>query len=193
MIESSDPYLYPGIGVLRNLRGLRDAATFAEFEAGATVQRILELGINPPRGDFDVRHLKAIHGHIFQDVFDWAGQFRTVNISKGGHLFGAAAFLEAALHSTFDRLRKEDYLKGADPQRLAIRAGYYLGEINAAHPFRDGNGRAQREFIRALALQAGFIIDWARVTRDESNAASRKSATTGDSSGLVEVVRKSLR
>jgi cell filamentation protein len=72
---------------------------------------------------------------------------------------------------------------------FASRAGYYLGEINAAHPFREGNGRAQREFIRELGSNAGFEIDWGRVTQQQMVAASRESFATGDSAGLAALIR----
>lgn len=74
------------------------------------------------------------------------------------------------------KLGAERHLKGADLQKLAERTGFFVGEINAMHPFRDGNGRAQREFIRELALQAGFVIDWSRVTREQMMAASLESS-----------------
>src|SRR5438270_8973437 len=96
-LESSDPYLYPGTTVLKNLRGLTDPRELDSFEARSTHRRLAELIEAPPSGKFDTAHLKAIHRYIFQDVFDWAGQLRTVDISKGGHLFGRAAFLETAL------------------------------------------------------------------------------------------------
>ena len=90
--ESSDPYLYPGTTVLKNHRGLTDPQELAAFEARDTHRRLTELLEASLFGRFDSAHLKAIHRHIFQDVFEWAGQFRTVDISKGGHLFGRAAF-----------------------------------------------------------------------------------------------------
>ena len=74
------------------------------------------------RGSFDTPHLKAIHRYIFQDVYEWAGQFRTVNISKGGHLFGVAPFLEPALRQTFEKLAAENYLAGLDAGKFAARA-----------------------------------------------------------------------
>ena len=137
MPESLDPYTYPGTDVLRNIPDIRDPQRLAAFEANATTARLVELDAVPLKGKFDVAHLRAIHRHIFQDVYSWAGEFRTVNISKGGHLFGAAAFGEQALHNVLRRLPGEHYLRGFDPQAFARRAGFYMGEINAIHPFRE--------------------------------------------------------
>jgi cell filamentation protein len=193
MTESTDPYLYPGTFVLlKNLRDIRNHDGLAEFEAESTSRRIIELARAPLQGDFDSLHLRAIHRYLFQDVFDWAGQFRVVNISKDGHLFGAAAFIEPALIDVLQRLPGERYLRGMDRESFLQRAAFYLGEINAIHPFREGNGRTQREFIRSLGLQAGFPIDWSRISREEMIAASRSSFQTGDSSGLASLLRAIL-
>jgi cell filamentation protein len=124
MPENSDPYLYPGTDVLRNLANLRDPVTSAAFEANATASRLIELAAAGVSGGFDVPHLKAIHRHLFQDVYSWAGDFRTVNISKGGHLFGAASFLEAALTGVLSKLAREGDLLGlAGGQRGAGKGG----------------------------------------------------------------------
>jgi cell filamentation protein len=187
--ESSDPYLYAGTTVLKNLRGLTDARDLAAFEARTTHRRLAELIEAPLSGTFDAAHLKAIHRYIFQDVFEWAGQFRTVDISKGGHLFGRAAFLEAALQQTFEKLASETYLVGLGADKFADRAAYYLGELNAAHPFREGNGRTQREFIRELGLRAGHYIDWRRTTPEEMIEASRLSHVTGNASLFAKLIR----
>ena len=104
MPDSSDPYTYPGTDVLRNLLDIRDLQQLAAFEANATTARLIELDAAPIEGRFDIAHLQAIHRHIFQDVYPWAGEFRTVNISKGGHLFGVAAFIEPALQGVLRKL-----------------------------------------------------------------------------------------
>jgi cell filamentation protein len=184
--ESSDPYLYPGTTVLRNLRGLTDPRDLETFEGRSTHRRLAELIENPLYGRFDIPHLKAIHRYIFQDVFEWAGQFRTVDISKGGHLFGRAAFLESALELTFRKLAEENYVRDLGADKFAEKAAYYLGELNAAHPFREGNGRTQCEFIRELGLQAAHYIDWRVTTAEEMIEASRLSHVTGDASLFAE-------
>ena len=122
MTENSDPYLYPGTSVLKNLRGLTDPKLLERFEARQTHRRIAELIDKPVAGRFDVAHLKAIHRHIFQDVYEWAGEFRTVNMSKGGHLFGLATFLEPALQQILAKLAAEKHLVGLDIENFVDRA-----------------------------------------------------------------------
>jgi cell filamentation protein len=189
MPESLDPYLYPGTDVLRNLPGLHDLEQLAAFEANVCSARLIQLGVDPMKGKFDVTHLKSIHRFIFQDVFSWAGQFRTVNISKDGQLFGLPRFLEPALSVVFNKLAAEEHLAGLDREAFAERAGYYLGEVNAVHPFREGNGRAQREFFRELALGSGHRILWSRITSQQiMTEASIQSFRYGRSQGLADLI-----
>jgi cell filamentation protein len=157
MPESSDPYTYPGTDVLRNLLDIHNPGQLAAFEANATAARLIELDAAPLAGGFDVTHLKAIHRYIFQDVYPWAGEFRTVNISKGGHLFGAVAFVEPALHELLRKLPGEQYLERLAPQKFSTRAGYYIGELNAIHQERvqddsPGLGFASLRSVRAPQL-----------------------------------------
>jgi cell filamentation protein len=193
MTGNSDPYLYPGTNVFKNLRGLTDPELLERFEARRTHQRIAESIDNPVAGRFDVAHLKEIHRYIFQDVYEWAGEFRTVNISKGGHLFGLAAFLEPAVQQILEKLAAEHYLAGLDAATFAGRAAWFHGELNAAHPFREGNGRTQREFIREAGLHAGHYIDWRATTPEEMTEASRLSHVSGDTSLFARLLRVSIR
>ena len=192
MREIADPYAYPDSRVLRNLPDIRDRADLEVFEADTTIQRMAELHASPVGGRFDSAHLQAIHKHIFQDVYDWAGEFRTVDLSKDGHLFARPPYLEPVLQGLFQQLAAEDCLRSTTAGHFAVRGGFYLTETNAVHPFREGNGRAQREFLRELAVQAGFTVDWRRVTQEEMSAASRASFTTGDSAHLTAIVRSCL-
>lgn len=187
-----DPYVYPGTNLLKNLRDFRDAGVLSEFEAEATVRRLRQLEHKPHSGVFDSSHLQAIHHHIFQDVYEWAGSFRTVSISKSGDPFAFPQHISSNLDKACENLEREGHLAGSDLERLANRGAYYLGEINAIHPFREGNGRAQREFIRELALLSGLIIDWRQVSQEEMIEASRRSLRI-DNTQLEQVLRKALR
>jgi cell filamentation protein len=186
-----DPYVYPETDVLRNLRGIRDAGQLDRFEAIATTRRIVELEHEPIQGRFDARHFRAIHRHIFQDVYEWAGEFRTVSISKSGDPFAFPQHIVSNLDRICEELQRERHLAGSDVERFARRGAYYLGEINAIHPFRDGNGRTQREFIRELGLRNGFIINWMQISREEMIEASLRSLRI-DNTELERVFRRAL-
>ncbi len=136
-----DPYVYPGTSVLRNLRDIRDSRLLSEFEAEATARRLRQLAYKPLKGAFDAQHLQALHRHIFQDVFEWAGEFRTVNIFKSGDPFAFHQHIGSCLDTLCAELKRQGHLSGCNVERFATRAAYYFGEINAIHPFREGNGR----------------------------------------------------
>lgn len=179
--------------VLRNRLGITDAEQLEQYIARLSYIRVLELEDSPVPGRFDIPHLRAIHKYIFQDIFPWAGDFREVRTSRSDSFgFPPPQFMVPSLEGIFAALRSERHLKGLAADAFALRAAHYLGEINAVHPFREGNGRAQREFIRTLALHAGHRLTWAGLTPDENNEASRLSYAKGDSSGLVAMIRKRL-
>ncbi len=176
--------------VLRNKLGITDAAQLEPHIARLSFQRVLELEDKPIPGRFDIPHLRTIHRHIFQDVFPWAGDFREVMTARTGSFgFPPPQYLIPSLETLFAALKAENYLKALAPDAFAPRAAHYLGEINAIHPFREGNGRSQREFIRSLALHAGHPLTWANLTPEENNEASRISFATGDNTLLAAIIR----
>jgi cell filamentation protein len=147
----------------------------------------------PQRGAFDAGHVQAIHRYLFQDVYAWAGQFRTVSISRNGQfLYAFPQQIGPSLSNIAAGLRTERHLAGLDRDSFCRRAGHYMGELNAIHPFRDGNGRTQREFIRQLSARNGYVLDWSHTSRDQVYEASRVSFQTGDNSGMVEIVRAAI-
>ena len=191
--ESMDPYTYPGSNVLKNLRDIQDAEQLGKFEMDMTTVRVQELKHNRKPGKFDTSHLQSIHKHIFQDVYPWAGKFRSVDLARSGQFYFAfAAQIVPALENMFGELRKEQHLGDLDTAQFCKRAAFYIGELNAIHPFRDGNGRTQREFIRQLALRNRFHIHWSRITRDQMYDASHRSFLRGDNTGFEEVLLSAL-
>ena len=166
-------YCYPpDYKVLKNKLNLKDAALLERAERRLVLQRSLS---NVPIGDFDLPHLKAIHHHLFQDIFDWAGELRTLEISKGGTQFQPMRFITTGIADVHGRIVDHKYLKGLTPSEFASLAGELIGDINHAHPFREGNGRTQIIYLKQLAGQAGQVFDPLRIDRDEWMAASRES------------------
>ncbi len=167
-------YCYADSDVLMNKLGIRDMEQLQLMEKRLTMLRILELLERPVQGEFDLKHLQAIHRYIFQDIYEWAGKIRTVDIAKG-NMFCNVKFIQSQADEIFEKLKEEIYLQDLDEKELPIRLAYYFSEINALHPFREGNGRCQREFIRLLALRAGYAINFAKVSREEMQKASEDS------------------
>jgi cell filamentation protein len=161
--DAVDDYVYPGTTVLRNKADIQDQAALDAFEADATAVRMLELLDQPIAGRFDFEHLCAIHRHLFQDVYAWAGDIRTVDISRDTSRFANAALIQSYLGGVLSKLPAERGLRGLPPEAFVARLAHYMGEINATHPFREGNGRTQRVFCGLLAEQAGYFIDFESV------------------------------
>lgn len=161
--DAVDDYVYPGTDVLRNKAGIRDQQALDAFEADATAVRMLELWEQPIAGCFDFSHLCGIHRHLFQDVYEWAGEIRTVDISRDSSRFANASRIESYLGGELSKLPGENWLRGLPPDPFVARLAHYMGEINATHPFREGNGRTQRAFCALLAEQAGYFIDFESV------------------------------
>jgi cell filamentation protein len=183
----SDPYAYPGTNVLRNRLNLRDASELERQEAILTAARLMELAESPLPGSYDLAHLRAMHGHIFDDIYPWAGEIRTVAIAKQDEMFALPQHIEPYLSGVLDQLPSENNLAGLDRDPFLDRLSHYLSEINATHPFREGNGRTQRAFIGQLAEQAGHPISWERVDRERNIEASR-AAHRGDSGPLRDLL-----
>ncbi|SFJ51894.1 Fic/DOC family protein [Thermoflavimicrobium dichotomicum] len=183
-------YCYPGTSVLINLANIKEPHQLALFEVKVTGVRIAELYERPIYGQFDLEHLKQIHRYIFQDVYPFAGKIREENITKGFFTFAQAPYIEPCAQHLFMELAREKYLTRYPVEEFAKRAAYYLAEINVLHPFPEGNGRAYREFIRCLALHAGYELDWSRVDRQKVLNASIQSVT--DSTDLAHVVCDSI-
>lgn len=188
-----DPYVYPGTNVLRNLRDIRDPEQLSKAEGIATARRIAELQRDPEPGKFDSSHLQSIHRYIFQDIYAWAGEVRKVNISRSGQFpFAFPEQIIPSLNKLSDDLAKERHLANTNLPNFCTRAAHYMGELNAIHPFREGNGRTQREFIRQLAARNGYSLDWSRVSRDQMAEASKDSFQRGDNAGLEKVLNAAL-
>ena len=179
MSQSGARYEYPN-GVLRNRLAIQDAYQLASIEAALTGLRVAELDQAGLPGRFDLTHLQAIHHFIFQDVYEWAGEIRTVDIGKGPGQFAHVAFLVPSATKMFEKLAQEQYLHGLPISRFVERAAYYFGEVNALHPFREGNGRAQRMFFFFLAQRCSFFLDWPLITQQEMIDASSASLLRGD-------------
>lgn len=192
--EFADPYVYPGTDVLRNKPGLRDSEALRRFEYEQTASRASELQGTPVPGKFDLQHLKAIHKHLFQDVYAWAGEVRTVNISKGGDSFASPAFIESYTGQLAADLAKEHHLKGLDKPQFVERLAHHFSEFNAVHPFREGNGRATREFFAQLSKEAGYELDQTRI-RNDAGQWNRASAAAfkGDPQPLKQILEHVVR
>lgn len=153
----ADEYCYPGTTVLKNKLDLRNAEELAAFEAEVSDARADE---ELPAGDLDYEHFRSIHRHLFQDVYEWAGEPRTVRISKGGSMFCFPENIEDEATRLFAALKRDGSLQGLVSRAFAIKSAHFLAELNAIHAFREGNGRAQLSLFLLLGHQAGHSLSF---------------------------------
>jgi cell filamentation protein len=181
----SDPYVYPGTAVLRNKEDIRDRHDLEGFERMATASRMETL---PDDISISMEGYREIHRYIFQDVYDWAGQSRTVAIAKSNDLFCLVPYIDRELARRFEAIQAESCLRGLSAQEFAARAADHICELNAIHPFREGNGRTLRAFLAVLGRQAGHEVDMRRIDPRTWIEASRESFRTGDSKPMRDVI-----
>ena len=165
--DADDVYCIPGTAVLKNKAGITDQDQLDEYEGDFTAIRLLELTQYPVEGSFDLAHLCKIHQYLFQDVYDWAGEVRTVDIIRGESRFCNVRHIQSYSNTVFCALAAEKYLVNLEPKVFAHRLAHYLSEINAIHPFREGNGRVQRLFISQLAEHANYSLDYSALDQAE--------------------------
>jgi len=182
----ADPYCYPNSIVLKNIPDLRDQAALDAFEAISTAQRSDEP---LPAGRLSVRHYRAIHHHLFQDVYPWAGRFRTVRLGKGGSMFCYPEHIAREMKALFAGLKRGRFLQGLSAEEFSTRAAGFLATLNAIHPFREGNGRAQTTFLALLAHRAGHPLTMDALD-PEAFLAAMIASFRGDASALrSEILR----
>jgi len=157
-IDPDHAYTDPQTGVLRNLADITDPNDLLFFESAAVIKRAKELELRPMTVH-DAKTLLEIHRYLFQDVYHWAGQKRTVEISKQDKQFFLTAYFNNGFAYIDTLIAEYRKIARTDKPKLAEQLANLLDNINHLHPFREGNGRTQREFIRLLALEKGYTLN----------------------------------
>lgn len=165
-LDSLQEGCYPGTSVLINKLDIRDEQVLAQVEADITKLRISQWELNPLADTFDFNHYKAIHAHLFSDLYDWAGRIRTVDLSKKGTRFCSAAEIENRADLIFTRLYQLNFLKSMEYGVFVEELTDFYCSTNELHPFREGNGRTQRQFLSQLTANAGYALNFSDMDGD---------------------------
>lgn len=160
-------YCYRNTNVLRNHFGLRDSAQLRLIEAEISAARQIEMLEQPVAGRFTLSHLCRIHRKLLGDIYPFAGNLRHEDIAKGETRFLDHRQIKDKLQRLLNELKCEKYLDDLDKETFVKRSAYYMAELNYIHPFREGNGRTIREFMRLLFLRQGYRVEWNAVSVDE--------------------------
>lgn len=159
------------------LRNLVDASTYQELRVRedefAAIRSQTLRGAGIP-ATYDLEGLRDIHRHLFQDVYAWAGDVRTVNIMKG-EPFAPPETIEPMMAAVGQAMRESDNLRAVNEKTLPAALADVYNTVNTAHPFREGNGRTQRIFVSAVAAESGHRLDWTKVHGEQNNSASEKA------------------
>ncbi|MDV7198425.1 Fic family protein [Rhodococcus kroppenstedtii] len=194
--ENDDPqqnwegYFLGGSSILRNLVGAVTQEELTDAEVDLSEYRLLELRENPgimAVRSYDLRHIRAIHKQLFQDVYEWAGEVRTVGLKKGGVSFCPPGNIDQAMRHVTDEILQSGHLRNVAPSELTAKIAYLYDYVNYAHPFREGNGRSTREFFDQLLAEGGLGLDWERVDSEELHAACHEAREVGNLNGLTEI------
>src|SRR6266404_5199719 len=163
--KESDPYQYPDSSVLKNLPDIRNATVLEVFEQRATTLRLDEMMAAIAVAPVNLALWQTIHRILFQDVYEWAGNIRKVQLAKGNTVFAMPEHIEAESERVFDVLGREE-LAALTQAQIAAKLAYYFGELNVLHPFREGNGRTQKLLFDEISRRVGYRIDWTTMGGD---------------------------
>lgn len=193
-MTQDDSYTYPGSGgVLVNRLGIRDPHRLdaALNDYASTGWAVLRRSRPPEPPGFD--YLRAIHREMFGSLLEWAGEIRTTDVHATGTgiVYARPEYIGEAVRTLFDRLEREDFLRGLDLRTFADRLADRWGELSAIHPFRDGNTRSQSAYVSAIAMRAGHALDWTRVDVTKLRSL-RLAAITGNHEPLAAYLRDRL-
>lgn len=197
-MRSWENYFIPGTSVLENKLGLTTNEALERAESRLVLVRLLQFFNAPIEGGFDYAHMKAIHFHLFQDVYDWAGEERSAPtgafMTKDGFAYyPAGPELGRAANKQYDLIREANYLRGLPREEFVVELAERWGELNVVHSFREGNTRSQCLFCWLLTCEAGFKFDVSALFKHATaieafNAARRHSQSTGSNSPLAETL-----
>lgn len=176
MYESKNSvYCYKGTNVLVNKMNIKDPIALKNYETSVIGLKLMALSKRGITGKFDVSHFVSIHKFLFEDIYPFAGLFRTENIAKDYFQFAEWEYIESELTRLLSELKSENFLANLTKEKFAERLAYYWAELNVLHPFREGNGRTTREFLRQLSLKNGYVLNLHKVSPQKLLNASIKS------------------
>lgn len=179
-----DPYCYPGTNILINRLNIRDQSALDAYEAEMSAERAMEpLSAGPLTSDYYL----TLHHHLFQDVYEWAGKIRSIRISKGDSAFCYPEYIEHELAKLFEGLAADNELLGLDQRQFAKKSAAFIAELNAIHPFREGNGRTQLSFLVALSERAGHPLNLDQLD-PEAILSATVASFSGDSRQLAGII-----
>ena len=175
-VDSIPDNCYEGTTCLINKLDIRDEDKLNFVESQITIHKTAELANIKNFGELDFSHYKAIHKYLFNELYTWAGEIRTVNISKKGTNFIDAIEIESVADACFKRLKDKNYFQNQPFNDFIDDIVDFYCTTNMLHPFREGNGRTQRVFITQLIQFNSYSINFDKIDTDELMMATIQAA-----------------
>ncbi len=183
-------YCYPDTNVLKNKLNIRDIGLLKEAEEEITAVKQLELLQNPMNGNFSKTHFLKIHQFIFGDIYAFAGKIRKEQISKADTMFYPPDLIDEKLNKIFAKIKTDAMAREQTEEKVFHNLAYVMSELNIVHPFREGNGRTIREFIRLMAKKCGYRLNWGLADKNDILEASILSVD--DYRILIDLLKKTV-
>lgn len=170
-------YCYPESSVLINKYDIQDQKTLDKIERNVTALMLVKLQTKPlpsPKELFSVNYFIDLHRQVFEHLYPFAGKIRSENITKGNTPFCRPEFIYKYLNMLFDKIF-DDIKKIKSKEDIIVFLSYYYSELNVVHPFREGNGRIMREYLRQVVvfinknLGFDYELDFSNVTEEDKN------------------------
>lgn len=184
-------YLYPGTEVFKNKLDIRDSKLLEQAELFYIMERMRQP-LSKAAQELSYNGFLALHRHLFQDIYTWAGKQRDYTTGRGPAPFAPPEHIKTWMEDQFEKLKKENYLRGLSRKLFAEKIAPIVNEINAAHPFIEGNGRTQRLWLRIVAEQAGHNLSLKNEDRDSWYDASRIGFEQVNHKPMIELIKKCL-
>jgi cell filamentation protein len=188
-----DPYYDYKNKLLKNLLGIDSYNQLRKVEAEIVHAKQLQLGVGNVKRTNNFNELLQIHKFLFDEIYDWAGKIRTVDIFKNhqdAKYFLIVSRIPTAAKYVFNELKDANFLQNLSKKDFVEKLAYFYDQLNFIHPFREGNGRAQRVFWDRVAHDAGYFLDWSRVADGQNDTACRLAAETQDLTLLIKMFDK---
>jgi len=184
-LNSATEDCYPNTTVLINKLNIQDEKTLEDFETYIFLLKATILEKTEISSNFDFNHYKSINKFLFEDLYEWAGEIRTINLSKKGTIFCQVDKIEDCAERIFERLKEMNYFKELPYDEYINEIVDFYCSTNNLHPFREGNGRTQRVFLTQLVKYAGHTINFSKTDPDLFMIATIQSAN-----GITDLLTK---
>ncbi|MGL1891625.1 MAG: Fic family protein [Spirochaetaceae bacterium] len=184
-----DPYCYKNTDVLINKLDIKSNKILEKIEEEITILAADEIEFLAP--PYNLEYWINIHKSLFEDLYSWAGEFRSLNITKGSTVFCNPLYIDNELIRIFNNLECNNYFMSLSYTELIPQLAELYIELNVIHPFREGNGRSQRILFDHIIINCGYKMDWSQISKNiwlEANI----SGVELNYKPMIEIVKKSL-